>query len=204
MKKIIPFLLLFASFFANSSHAQQDTLILDTNSTATATMNDTLTLELLKQRNPKDAALWAIIPGGGQIYNKKWWKLPIVYTLMGGSGTLVYYFATQTIACRNEYFFRQYGATEYYNPDFSEDTDDAVLQMRDNSRQYMEIAIGAFAICYVLSIIDAVVDAHLFYFDISDDLTMQISPSIHNNHGLFGNKALSQSFSTGLTLKLSF
>lgn len=204
MKKILPFLLFFTSLLAHSSYAQQDTLIVDIDSVAIEKTEDNLTLDLLKQRNPKDAALWAIIPGGGQIYNKKWWKLPIVYTLMGGSGTLVYYFATQTIACRNEYFFRQYEATEYYNPDFAKKTDETVRQMRDNYRQYMEIAIGAFAICYVLSIIDAVVDAHLFYFDISDDLTMQFSPSIHNNHGIFGNKAFSQSFSTGLTLKLSF
>ncbi|MDL2326238.1 DUF5683 domain-containing protein [Bacteroidales bacterium OttesenSCG-928-A14] len=166
--------------------------------------DDSLQLKLIKEHNPTKAGLWAIVPGGGQIYNKKWWKLPIVYSLLGASGYLVYYFADKTVMYRNEYFFRQYGATEYYNPDLALAQDESILQSRDNNRRYMEISIGAFTICYLLSVIDAVVDAHLFYFDISDDLTMQLTPTIYNNGLLFNNNNAFRSFSSGLTLKLSF
>ncbi|MDR2979638.1 MAG: DUF5683 domain-containing protein [Bacteroidales bacterium] len=205
MKQFVP-LFLFFSFLllANYSYSQEDTTALLVESAEELDeMSDSLELELIRKHNPTKAALWAIVPGGGQIYNKKWWKLPIVYTLLGTSGYLIYYFADETIKYRNEYFFRQYGAVEYYNPELSDEKTENILFSRNANRQYMDIAIGAFAICYALSIIDAVVDAHLFYFNISDDLSMQISPSLQNN--LFSyNKGLHQTFSTGLTLRFSF
>lgn len=206
MKQAVPFFLfIILLFIVSPAYNQQDTtaIVYHEETEDLTPSSDTLPLKNITQRSPTKAALWAIVPGGGQIYNKKWWKLPIVYSLLGASGGLIYYFGSETIKYRNEYFFRQYKAEEYYNPDLTLTTTESILQSRDNFRRYTEIAIGAFAICYLLSVIDAVVDAHLFYFDISDDLSMQLAPQIFNS-GIGYNKGGSQAFSSGLTLKISF
>ncbi len=168
-----------------------------TSSSETVKNKDNRTSDTLKFHSPKKAALLSLIPGGGQIYNKKWWKLPIIYAGMGASGTLAVYFGLEAVKYRNELFFRQYNATEYYNPALSAYTTPSILSDKNYFLRSMEICIGVFTILYALNIIDAVVDAHLFYFDISDELSFQIAPSIHNNTPF-------HTFSTGVAFKFSF
>lgn len=150
-----------------------------------------------KKHDPTKAVLLSIIPGGGQIYNRKWWKLPIIYAGLGVSGYFIYINAVKTTNFRNEYFFRRYNAKEYYNPEFSTYTDEGVLSLRNYHRRNMEIAIGVCAIIYLLNFVDALVDAHLFDFDISDDLSLRISPAIIHNNSFINT------LTPGLSLKLN-
>jgi hypothetical protein len=137
--------------------------------------------DVLKFHSPKKAAFLSLIPGVGQIYNKKWWKVPIIYA---GLGTACYFAITngkEAVKYRNEFFFRQYEAKEYYNPNLDRYDTPSILVNKNNYLRNMEISIGVFTILYTLNIIDALVDAHLFYFDVSDDLSLRITPCIDNN-----------------------
>jgi len=135
---------------------------------------------LPKNHNPKTATLLALIPGGGQIYNRRYWKLPIVY---GGLGALGYL----TVANYAEYacFRKAY----YHTVDENSLTNDICASVpnadslslkiyRDNAQESAELFVMGFTLFYGLTIIDAFVDAHLMHFDISNDLSMRIAPKM--------------------------
>ena len=152
---------------------------------------------LQKKHNPKIAiALSAVIPGAGQIYNKKAWKVPIIYAGLAATGYCVYHFATQTNLYKFEYRYRMQGKTDLLNPRFVHMDDETVLSMKKYHQRNMEISIAATAVVYVLNLIDAIVDAHLFYFDISDDLSMRWSPAVQPDP--FGR------YNGGVSLTFSF
>jgi len=135
----------------------------------------------MRKHSPKKASWLALIPGAGQIYNKKYWKLPIVYGGMGTTGYLIYYYGKKTAYYRDEYVARANKDTANFNPKLADMQDANVLENRNNYRRNMEICIGVFAIVYALSILDASVDAHLFYYDVSDNLSLGVKPKIHYN-----------------------
>lgn len=138
---------------------------------------------LPKNHNPKTASLLALIPGVGQIYNRRYWKLPIVY---GGIGALGYFMVSNYIDynCFGQAYLHKVDLdpnTNYTCPQ-APDADAASLKIyRDNSRESAEYFLLGFAFFYGLTIIDAFVDAHLMHFDISDDLSMRIQPSLEYN-----------------------
>lgn len=132
---------------------------------------------LQKKHSPKIAiALSAVLPGAGQVYNKKAWKIPIVYTCIGGGVALCCYFGHERKVYINEYLHRANGETELLKPELAKHDDETLISMKQSYTRYMEISIAATGIFYMLNIIDAAVDAHLYYFDISDDLTFHIRP----------------------------
>ena len=134
---------------------------------------------LQKRHNPKIAiALSAVVPGAGQIYNKKAWKVPIIYAGLAATGYCVYHFAKETNQYKFEYRYRMQGKTDLLDPRFADKDDETILSMKKYHQRNMEISIAATAVVYVLNLIDAIVDAHLFYFDISDDLSMRWSPAV--------------------------
>lgn len=144
--------------------------------------------------NPK-RALWLalVLPGAGQIYNRKYWKLPIVY---GGFVGCIY-------AMRwNNQMYRDYSQaymdlmdndpnTQSYNQflhlgNTITDENKARYQnlfkkRKDYYRKYRDLSIFALIGVYALSVIDAYVDASLSQFDISKDLSLKIEPSVINN-----------------------
>ena len=158
---------------------------------------------LRKKHSPTVAGCLSIIPGGGQIYNKKYWKLPIVYGALGISSYFVYDFAHQMVQYKNEFIYRRDGITSKINPDYAIYTDENVLALRSLYRRRMEIAVAVTAILYILNIVDAVVDAHLYYFDISDDLSLQLSPEIAPSNYM-ASKYNKASYNYGINLTLSF
>ena len=132
---------------------------------------------LQKKHSPKIAiALSAVLPGAGQVYNKKAWKIPIIYTCIGGGVALSCYFGYEMKDCEIEYLHRANGEVDLLDPDLAHYENETLITMKKSYTRYMEISIAATAVFYVLNIIDAAVDAHLYYFDISDDLTFHISP----------------------------
>jgi len=156
--------------------------------------------------DPKKALWLAIVfPGGGQIYNRKYWKLPIVY-----GGFLGCYYALSW----NNNMYRDYSQayidimdndprTESYM-NFIPSTYDVesnkerlkeiFKKRKDFYRRYRDMSFFCMIGVYALSIVDAYVDAELSSFDISPDLSMKVRPSIINDghnylsqHGLAGN-----------------
>ncbi|MCH2216220.1 MAG: DUF5683 domain-containing protein [Flavobacteriales bacterium] len=132
---------------------------------------------LIKLHSPKKATIMsAVLPGLGQIYNKKYWKVPIIY---GGFAVAGWYL--QDNIKQIDLFKNAFIAETDDDPNTINDTGFTSSQLDDLISQYKTwrdlsyIAIGAI---YVLNIIDANVDAHLFYFDVGEDLSMNIQPFV--------------------------
>ncbi|MBO7445268.1 MAG: hypothetical protein J6T86_02530 [Bacteroidales bacterium] len=136
----------------------------------------------VSKHSPTTAMLCSLIPGGGQIYNKKYWKIPIVYGALGASGYFIWHSAHKMKVYRDEFIYRRDGIVTMQNFTLSRFSDENLLQMKNNQRRNMEISIGVTAILYVLNIIDAMVDAHLYYFDVSDDLSLRWQPAVIQNY----------------------
>lgn len=133
-------------------------------------------------RPAKAAIMSACLPGLGQIYNRKWWKVPIVYAGLGGLGYFSY---------RNFSEYRSYlHAYEYKTGDLPEGvtlTDyetqlanryaESQLQTyKESYRRNFELFTILTTVWYGLNIVDAVVDGHLYNYDISDDLSINVDP----------------------------
>ena len=124
---------------------------------------------------PKKAGLYsAILPGAGQVYTKKHWKIPIIYA---GLITSAYY-----IKESNDSY--QLYKTTYLNRISGDNSDefqgqysnDNLITLTNHYRRNREISILCFVGAYILNIVDASVSAHLFDYDVSDDLSFHIQP----------------------------
>jgi hypothetical protein len=130
--------------------------------------------------NPRKAFLWSIIPGGGQIYNKKlaWLKLPIVY---GALGTGVYFISFTTKDYRR--FKLAYSESvnkivPYSDPTIPQTIDPARLkQLRDFRFKQVQQAYVLTTVAYLLAGVEAFTAAHLAHFDVKDDLSLHLKPS---------------------------
>ena len=137
---------------------------------------DTLVKPVLFQPNPKKAGLYsAIVPGLGQLYNRNYWKIPVVYA---GLGTAVYILTNNL----NKYqSYRKAYIGRINNPYPTDDyvniyTLDQLKQLQNDYNKYVDMTILYTAIGYTLQIVDAIVSAHLKNFDISRDISMQVKP----------------------------
>ncbi|HAN18399.1 MAG: hypothetical protein A2X13_06720 [Bacteroidetes bacterium GWC2_33_15] len=126
--------------------------------------------------SPHKATMYsALIPGLGQVYNKKYWKLPVIYGL---TGIFIYSFDynnTQYNKFKNAYADFQSGKIT----SFEGYTDKAIiLKIKDNYSRNRDLNVISLAAIYLLNVVDAAVDAHLFYYDISEDLSLDVQPAM--------------------------
>lgn len=126
----------------------------------------------------KDAALLGgMFPGLGQIYNRKYWKLPIVY---GGIAGSIYWLASSAIKTKeyNGYLIKA-AKNEPLPPNIAIYGTSQIESIRNTHRRNVQLATFVTVMVWGFTIIDAAVDAHIRPFDVSDNLSMQIKPSIH-------------------------
>jgi len=132
-----------------------------------------------KEKNPTLAAvLSAVLPGAGQVYTGNWWKVPIIYA--GGAGFYYLWYTNnkEYQIYKTEYAIRVGADTLHsVNPKLSVFTTDNVRAIKNYYQRNIEMVWIFSGLWYVLNILDAVVFAHLYTFDVSDDLTMQIKPT---------------------------
>ena len=187
----------FVLLFSLASHAQNDTARINTNEKSVV---KTKPADSTLLHSPKKAAIWsALLPGAGQVYNKKYWKVPIIY----GAFTTCAYFAVDN---RREYLrYRDAYRAETDNDsttisefDGFPITVQGIRDRRDQFKQWMELSYILGGLTYVLQIVDASVDAHLFYFDVSDNLSLRWQPQFRRNRFLNTSTA---GVSLHLTLK---
>jgi hypothetical protein len=137
-------------------------------------------------------AVWyaALIPGGGQIYNRKYWKLPIIY---GGFLGLTY------AVSWNQRYYKGYSNAyrdlvenspnksylDYIRPGFDLNNssnrswlESALKRKKDAFRRQRDLSIISMVAVYLVSMVDAYVDASLYHFDISPDISMQVQPAV--------------------------
>ncbi len=160
-------------------------------------ISDSLTI---RSHNPRRASmLSAILPGAGQAYNRRYWKIPIVYAGFGAVAYAVHFNNTNYRKWRTAYIAREDG-----NPDTVDDfplhSTDFLLRAMNFYRRNLEISWLAGAAVYVLNILDASVDAHLMDFDVGENLALQIRPvSIRTGQPGFGS-----GLGGSLTLRFQF
>jgi hypothetical protein len=153
-------------------------------------------------KGPRKALiLSAIAPGLGQIYNKKYWKPPIIWAGLGVAG----YFYLMNASYYRSYYSAYKTAFENPNTPFIPRkmpdgqniyTVDQLNEGADQFRKYRDMSMIIGAAIYVLNIVDANVDAHLKEFDIGDELTLRVSPLLYAN--------LNHQFTSGITLNFRF
>lgn len=114
--------------------------------------------------SPTKAIMYALaLPGLGQAYNKKYYKIPIVYAALGGVGYLIYFNNREYLQASNDYALDQTDINERY-----------LRYWRRN----LELSYIGLVAVYALQTIDAYVDAQLFYWDVSEDLSLRLQPSL--------------------------
>ncbi len=131
----------------------------------------------------KAAIMSACLPGLGQVYNGKWWKVPIVYAGLGGLGYMAWDNYTDYKTYLTAYKIKtgdlEEGVTpSEYELQLSEYYQAGQLQSyKDSYRRNFELFCILTVAWYGLNIIDATVDGHLYNYDISDDLSLSVDPT---------------------------
>jgi hypothetical protein len=156
--RVLAVLFLVAAFFPFNSFAQP---------------KDSLSLI----HSPRRATLLsAVLPGAGQVYNHKFWKVPVIYAGFAGLGYLVKTNNDQYKIYKDAYRFRLDddpltidNFTDIYS-------DQDLVTLKNYYRRNRDVSIIAGGVLYILNIVDAAVDAHLFYFNVNDDLSMIVLP----------------------------
>ncbi len=128
--------------------------------------------------DPKKALFMSyVLPGSGQIYNKRWWKLPIVYGAFGGLIYAISFntsrynrFSTALDLKRNDEM-HEFSGTRL-------DNENALQTLRDQYDRNRQLSWIGLVFVYALTGIDAFVDAHLKSFDVSEDLSLKIKPAV--------------------------
>ncbi len=147
-------------------------------------MADTGSVKKKRTEAGKASIRSAVIPGWGQIYNKKYWKLPIVYGVLAIPVVTFSYNKKWYDKTREAYSIRYYNDTSKVS-DLPTDSIDPTLQplstaslrlYRNEFRQNVDFSVLAFLVIWGLQVADAAVDAHLKSFNVSDDLSLKIKP----------------------------
>jgi hypothetical protein len=182
-------------------HAHQDTIYFHPDTT-TQEAEYKYYIDLTRQPDAIKAVwLGAILPGAGQIYNRSYWKLPIVYGAFMGCGYAISW-------TQNRYTLLKDAYLDLYNDNaaglVTEDPTKSYIAIMPEGytlervggagtwlntlknqqsiyRRYRDYSILATVVVYALTLIDAFVDAQLFDYDISPDLTINVEPQIYMN-----------------------
>ena len=167
------------------------------------------------QPDPK-RALWLalVIPGGGQIYNRKYWKLPFIY---GGFMGCIYamnwnntmykdYSQAYVDLMDNDPDTQSYNQFLHLGATIKTDADkkryeEIFRKRKDKYRRWRDLSFFVMLGVYALSVIDAYVDAELSVFDISKDLSLKVEPTIINNGS---SRNILDNSSVGLQCSLNF
>lgn len=158
-----------------------------------------------KPHSPTKATIMsACLPGLGQIYNGKWWKVPIVYAGLGGLGYLAF---------NNYSNYSLYLNAYRYSTGETEDVGQSAIELagrysssqlqtyKESYRRDFELYTILTVAWYGLNILDACVDGHLYTYDISDDLSLNIDPYLQP---MKTPEPLPHYAQVGLSLKLNF
>ncbi len=176
MKALV--LLVFLLGLSSSFLAQDDTLY--------------VSQDTVKPHSVKKAVLLSIMPGLGQIYNhrampkgkkKAYWKVPLIYAGLGAATYFLISNQNEVNQLRREYNDKVTGnASSYsgtYDVNLIANLDDAaVLTLHDQHQTWRDFSILGVALVYGLQLLDAGVEAHFVDFDVSDDLSIGIEPTV--------------------------
>ena len=161
--KILILSFIFLSQFGYGQQIITDEIVVDTVQT------DSINNLTLKDKSPIKASLYsAVLPGAGQLYNKKWWKAPIALGLVGtGIGFTAYYNGLQN-KFRSAYIAELEGRQHEYTGILNAEQ---LAVYQDEYKRNRDYSMALTILAYVLNIVDATVDAHLFSIKNDPDFT---------------------------------
>jgi Family of unknown function (DUF5683) len=189
--------LLFTTFFIFflvqdiklSAQQKKDTLLIKGNTQADTSGKRLLALDTVirKKYNPKVASLRsAIIPGWGQAYNKKYWKIPIIYGALGTTGYIFFYNLSTYKSLKEAVILLSDSTTSLTDPRVSPLYRlygvNNLRTLRNEFRQNLDYSVLFFLIFWGLNVVDATVDAHLKAFDVSPNISMKIRPGLNSTN----------------------
>ena len=163
--------------------------------------NDSIVLigdsvSLVPQHSVRKATLLStFLPGAGQVYNKKIWKVPIVYAAFAGMAYLIKFNHDNFRKFDNALLLRYDEDPNTVDEYADIYTEENLRSLSDFYRRNRDLSVIGITLVYVLNIVDAHVDAHLFSFNLDDDLSLQWSPLLQPAPG---------QASAGLSLTLRF
>ncbi|MDC1451180.1 DUF5683 domain-containing protein [Vicingaceae bacterium] len=165
------------------------------NAKASSPKADTLYLDSLPVHSPKKATLLSLaVPGLGQAYNKKYWKIPLVYAIIGTPLLFALQEGRLYDEFKDAYISEQLGEPHKYTDVYNGTQLNALLEGHRQNRDLFTVLTVA---AYAMNILDAAVDAHLYNFDVSDDLSASLKPS-------FQYDRMSSAMIPSMTLSLKF
>lgn len=158
---------------------------------------DTLNIKVEKPHSPTKATIMsAALPGLGQVYNKKYWKVPIIW---GGIGTSLYFgFSNQKSFTK---FRKAYGNRIDDDPSTTDEYEDVLSPEglkanMDYHQKNRDLSFVIAGVLYILNVVDAAVDAHLFNFPKNDKLSFNLQPSLNYTN----NNRIAKGFRLVITL----
>ncbi len=169
MSKLFHIILLFFLFGNQFAFSQKIEAVIK--------KSDTLVIKEIDPLRPTKASFYsALLPGLGQAYNKKYWKLPIVY---GAIGTSLYFYINNNKKYNN-YRDAYKRRLQGFNDDEYQYLDDSrLIQAQRFYQRNRDLSLLVTFAFYVLNIVDANIDAHLAQFNVNDKLSFQ--PEVYPN-----------------------
>jgi hypothetical protein len=175
LKYWLPMALLLVAFSSNAQRNRADSLFLNSD------LSQIETIKTVSELDPNKAALLsAVLPGLGQAYNNQYWKIPLIY----GGGLIIGHYINYNNVIYNE--MRNSLIAEVDSDPFTENPykdrfqETALTRNRDAFRRNRDLLILIGAAFYLLNVVDAHVSAHLNEFDVNDNLSLKVSPSIQS------------------------
>jgi hypothetical protein len=132
---------------------------------------------------PRRALMWSIIPGGGQVYNRRWWKVPLVFSAFSGVYAVLDF--NQSTYQRFNVAYQLELSGEAHEFSFRNLDANALRVFRDNYNKQRQTNYFMLAAVYLLQGVEAYVDTHLRNFDMDEDLSQwQVMPQVMPSSGL--------------------
>ncbi|KAA5536301.1 hypothetical protein F0919_01135 [Taibaiella lutea] len=143
-----------------------------------STLNTVIKKDSVIALTPKKIGMYsALVPGWGQIYNKQYWKLPIIYIGLGAAAYFIYDNQKNYNRYRTEYAARFNGKKTVY-PELAVYGPEELQYNIDYYQRNRDLTYILTGVGYALQIVDAVVFAHLKGFDISEDISFRVHPIV--------------------------
>lgn len=158
---------------------------------------DSLSVDTIPKFSVKKAVIYsAVLPGAGQFYNyletpkgtkgrnNIFWKVPLFYAAIGATGYFLVKNEATSLSLKREYNYRVTNSGNSSDPKWINYDSLGVLTLYNKYASRRDLSILTFGISYLFQVIDAGIGAHFVKFDISEDLTLHIRPTILNNKTL--------------------
>ena len=136
------------------------------------------TVVVPEEHSATKALLLSLIPGGGQIYNRQVWKVPIIYGIFAGMGYFIHYNYDKMSSYRDEYLYRVNNGGASQNVEYAGLPQSSVYSLYNSYNRDFQLMCVITVGVYLLNLVDAYVFGHLYGFQINDDLSLNFGPTV--------------------------